>query len=110
MTSGEPHTQRSGSLSPVSVAEPSIRLLLEALGYGNGADANVGTLHAAICDEVRRMRDAGSPPEAVLARMKRLAATALSEVGVPRNTRPGEATALVTQVGQWCIAEYFRKT
>ena len=107
MTSHEPHTQPPASYAPLAISEPTIRLLLTAFGHDD-ADASIGALHTAICERVRAMRDAGDPPEVVLARMKRVAATTVNEAGA-RNARAGEASALVAQVGQWCIAEYFRK-
>lgn len=110
MTSQEPHTQQSGSYAPVTVPESTIRLLLVAFGHESTGDATVGVLHQAICERVRAMRDAGDPPETVLARVKRLTATALNDPKASRGARPAEASALVAQVGQWCIAEYFRKS
>ena len=108
MTSHEPRMQPSGSYAPLAVPEPTIRLLLAALDHDT-SDTSVGALHIAVCERVRLMRDAGDQPEVVLARMKRLAATALNDAAATRGARAGEATALVAEVGQWCIAEYFRK-
>ena len=110
MTSHEPHTQQSGSYAPLTVPESTIRLLLVAFGHDEIGEATVGVLHRAICDRVRAMRDEGDPPETVLARVKRLTATALNESNASRGARPSDATALVAQVGQWCISEYFRKS
>ncbi len=110
MTTPELHTHRSAFTTPLSVPEPTIRILLASLGHDDGGDATIGTLHTAICERVRAMRDAGDPPEAVLARVKRLTAAALNDGDASRGARQGDATAVVAQVGQWCIAEYFRRT
>ena len=109
MTSREPHTQQVAAYGPLTVAEPTIRLLLSAFGHDGTGEPDVASLHVAVCERVRAMRDAGDQPEVVLARMKRTAAAALNDADAARGTRPGDASALVAQVGQWCIAEYFRK-
>lgn len=109
MTSHEPHAQPLPSHAPLTIPEPTIRRLLAALDHDDAGDATIGALHIAICERVRAMRDAGDPPEAVLSRMKRLTAATVNDPANSRGTRAGEASALVAQVAQWCIAEYFRK-
>ena len=109
MTSHEPRTQPPASYAPPAVPEATIRLLLAALDH-DASEASIATLHTAICERVRLMREAGDQPEVVLARMKRLTATALNDGTPPRAARTGDPAALVAQVGQWCIAEYFRKS
>ena len=110
MSSQEPQTQRTPSYAPLAVPEPTIRLLLAAFDREDAGEATIGALHTAICERVRAMRDAGDQPEAVLARVKRLTAATLNDTNAALGTRPGDATALIAQVAQWCIAEYFRKT
>ena len=108
MTSHEPRVHHPTPYAATTVSEPVIRQLLVALGH-DGRETTVAALHVAVCEHVRAMRDAGQHPEVVLSEVKQLAAAALSDASAPRSVRSGEAAALLSQVGQWCIAEYFRK-
>ena len=109
MTSQEHEAQRPAGHAAAAVPEPAIRLLLQALGH-DAAEPTVAALHVAVCEHVQAMRDAGAYPEVVLARMKQLTATTLNDASPAVSARTGEASALVARVGQWCIAEYFRKS
>lgn len=108
MTSHEPRVQHPTPHAATTVSEPVLRELLAALGH-HGEEATIAALHLAVCDYVRAMRDAGHHPEVVLSRIKQLAAATLNDGSAPRSVRSAEAAALVSQCGQWCIAEYFRK-
>src|SRR5688572_14473513 len=108
MTSHERHTEPTPTYSPGGSSEPTIRHFLSALGHDT-AEATVAELHVAVCERVRSMRDEGALPEVVLVTLKKLAASAIRDSGAVRAERSAEMSALVAQVGQWCIAEYFRK-
>ena len=108
MTSHEPHTERARSYTSLALPEPAIRTLLTVLGHEDAAPT-VSELRLAVCERVRVMRDDGHHPEVVLSRIKQLTASALNDAQTPHGMRSGEATALLAQVGQWCIAEYFRQ-
>jgi hypothetical protein len=100
--------ERTPAYTPGESSGPAIRHLLAALGH-EGAEPTIVELHLAVCERVRAMRDEGAHPETVLAAMKKLAASAIGDSGTIRAERSAQASALVAQVGQWCIAEYFRK-
>jgi len=109
MTSHEPHLHPQPTRSSGGLSDAMIGSLLSALGRA-GAETTMDELQRAVCDRVRAMRDEGAPPEAVLAAIKKVAAATVRDAGPARGGRPGDAAALVAQIGQWCIAEYFRKS
>jgi hypothetical protein len=108
MTSHERHTEARPAYTPGAGSESAIRHVLAALGHA-GAEPTVAELHTIVCGRVRALRDGGALPETVLATMKKLTASAIGDSGMIRAERSAESSALVAQVGQWCIAEYFRK-
>lgn len=109
MTSHEPHLHPQPTHSSGRLSDALIGSLLSALGRA-GAEATMEELQRAVCDRVRSMRDEGALPESVLAAIKKLAAATVRDAGTARGGRPGDAAAVVAQIGQWCIAEYFRKS
>lgn len=108
MTSHEPHLHPQPTRSSGGLSDAMIGSLLAALGRAE-AETTMDELHRAVCDRVRTMRDEGAQPESVLAAIKKVAAAALRDAGPARGGQTGEAARLVAQIGQWCIAEYFRK-
>ena len=108
MTKHEPHTQHQAAYTAAVCSPTTVRAIMAAL-EADFTQPTVAELHRAICERVRDMREAGAQPESVLATIKRLAARAVADGGQATPDRSSEATALVSQVAQWCIAEYFRK-
>ena len=108
MTSHERHTEPTPTYTPGASSVPTIRHFLSALGH-HGAEPTVAELHIAVCERVRSMRDEGALPELVLVTLKKVAASAIKDSGAIRAERSAEMSEFVAQVGQWCIAEYFRK-
>jgi len=108
MTSHERHTEPTPAYMPGAGSEGAIRHVLAALGHA-GAEPTIAELHIIVCERVRTMRDDGALPETVLSTLKKLTASAIGDSGMIRAERSAESSALIAQVGQWCIAEYFRK-
>lgn len=109
MTSHEPYPHSLPTHSSSRLSGAMIGSLLAALGRA-GTEATMEELQRAVCDRVHAMRGEGALPEAVLAAIKKTAAATVRDAGTARGGRAGDAAALVAQIGQWCIAEYFRKS
>jgi hypothetical protein len=106
MVSREPYTWTSGQYHPDSGSDALVRALRAAIEEGETAPYDL-PLQKLVCERVRAMRDAGSPPETVIVRLKELTRNAVAPL-IASNSDAVSAEALVAQVTQWCIAQYFR--